>query len=119
MYGNVRREAFVSNAEEIFGVAQAAYATGEPVGNVSILIGYDGAIRMLADSDWPLETLFREHGAQMAYRVSQETDRLRVEGRAGRRTCLFEAAKPDGAARLLLNNRPHYATPAVSGLLEA
>ncbi|MCC6591143.1 MAG: hypothetical protein IT168_30940 [Bryobacterales bacterium] len=110
---NASREPFMSHAEEIFDVAQAAYASGEPVTDVSILIGYDGTIRMVADSDWPLDTLSREHGARMAYRVSQGSDRLRVEGRAGLRTCLFEAVKPDGAARLLLDNRRQY------GVLEA
>jgi len=38
----------------------------------------------------------------MAYRVSQTAAHVRVEGRAGSRTCLFETAKPERAARLLL-----------------
>lgn len=102
------KETFVANAEEIFDVAHTNFLNGGPVSDLSILVGYDGAIRMVADSDWPLDTLSREHGAWMAYRVSQVTDRLRVEGRAGSRTCLFEAAKPDGAARLLLDNSRSY-----------
>lgn len=102
------RETFVANAEEIFDVAHTNFLSGGPVSDLSILVGYDGAIRMVADSDWPLDALSREHGARMAYRVSQASDRLRVEGRAGSRTCLFEAAKPDGAARLLLDNTRSY-----------
>lgn len=108
---------FVANAEEIFDAAQANLASGGSVSDLSILIGYDGAIRMVAGSDWPLDSLSREHGARMAYRVSQESNRLRVEGWAGSRTCLFEAAKPDGAARLLLNNCRAYGVATAAGLL--
>jgi len=62
---------------------------------------------MVADSDWPLDSLQAHHGARMAYRVSQRASIVRVEGRAGSRTCLFETAKPERAARLLLNRTPN------------
>jgi hypothetical protein len=84
---------------------------------MTILITPEGGIRMVADSDWPLDSLQLHHGARMAYRVSHNAANVRVEGRAGSRTCLFETAKPDRAARLLLNGSPNYAfTPR---LLEA
>lgn len=57
----------------------------------------------------PLEVLQQEHGSQMIYRVTQQESRVRLEGRAGSRTCLFEAEKPDGAARILLGDGPRYA----------
>ena len=57
----------------------------------------------------PLDVLQQEHGAQMIYRVTQQESRVRLEGRAGSRTCLFEAEKPDGAARILLGDGPRYA----------
>jgi hypothetical protein len=50
------------------------------------------------------------HGAKMAYRVSQSASVVRVEGRAGSRTCLFETVKPERAARLLLNSSSSYWT---------
>ncbi len=56
---------------------------------------------MLADCDWPLDTLQADRGAGMVYRISQQGEHVRLEGRAGRRTCLFETEKPDGAARPL------------------
>ncbi len=72
---------------------------------------------MVADSDWPLDTLQLHVGAQMAYRVSHKAAMVRVEGRAGSRTCLFETAKPERAARALLNSSPvSYRAPR---LLEA
>ena len=103
------REPFLENAASIFAAAQSAASLGT-VTEFSILIGRDGAIRMVADSDWPLDSLRAHHGAEMAYRVCQTAEQaVRVEGRAGSRTCLFEAAKPDWAARLLLANPRYYA----------
>ncbi|MGD0436544.1 MAG: hypothetical protein ABSB86_08760, partial [Bryobacteraceae bacterium] len=57
------------------------------------------------------------HGARMAYRVNQSASIVRVEGRAGARTCLFETAKPERAARLLLQRTP--ASWSNTALLEA
>ena len=63
----------------------------------------------------PLEVLQQDHGAQMIYRVTQQESSVRLEGRAGSRTCLFEAEKPDGAARILLGDGPRYAlTPSTA-----
>ena len=69
---------------------------------MTILIGPEGNIRMVADSDWTLELLARHHGAQSAYRVSEETGRIRVEGRDGMRRCVLESASLARTARLLL-----------------
>jgi len=41
---------------------------------------------------------------------------VRVEGRAGSRTCLFETEKPERAARLLLNHSPNYNLTVLSEL---
>lgn len=88
------------------GILEAAIATTDAEATAfTILIGEAG-IRMVADSDWPLPSLQALHGATAAYRVRRAADQVRVEGRAGGRTCLFEAAKPGGAARLLLGSRP-------------
>jgi hypothetical protein len=35
-------------------------------------------------------------------------DKVRVEGRAGSQTCVFETEKPATAARFLLNSVPAY-----------
>ena len=65
----------------------------------------------------PLDVLQQEHGAQMIYRVTQQESRVRLEGRAGSRTCLFEAEKPDGAARILLGDGPRYTMSSSSTAL--
>ena len=82
--------------------AEAGAAAGANAEDWDILIGHDGGIRMMATSDWPLESLKAHYGARMAYRVRRQDRKVRLEGRAGARTCLFESATPDGAARLLL-----------------
>lgn len=97
---------FVEHASRIFEAAESTAQAGHTVTDMAILVSPEGGIRMIADSDWPLESLRLQHGAQMAFRVSQRQDAVRVEGRAGSRTCLFESAKPDQVARLLLNSTP-------------
>jgi hypothetical protein len=96
---------FVDNAEQILSAAESAVEAGHTPSDMTILITAEG-IRMIADSDWPLESLELHHGAKMAYRVSQSAAQVRVEGRAGSRTCLFETAKPEWAARILLQRAP-------------
>jgi len=76
---------------------------------LTISIGPEGGIRMVTEgTGLPLDMLQQEHGAQMIYRVTQQESRVRLEGRAGSRTCLFEAERTDGAARILLGDGPRY-----------
>ena len=116
---------FVDNAVQIFDAAENAVRAGHTPSEMTILISAEGGIRMIADSDWPLDSLQAHHGAGMAYRVSQGASQVRVEGRAGSRTCLFETAKPNWVARHLLNRVPSYraldpsTANRVAGLLEA
>jgi len=97
---------FVDTAVEILEAAENVLKAGETPSEVSILIGPEGAIRIVSDSDWPLESLRREHGARMAYRVSPNADRVSVDGRDGARTCHLETSAPARAARFLLNAAP-------------
>jgi len=108
---------FIDNAVEILSAAENVVESGHTPSDMTILIMPEGSIRMVADSDWPLESLQMHHGARMAYRVNQSASIVRVEGRAGARTCLFETAKPERAARLLLQRTP--ASWSNTALLEA
>jgi hypothetical protein len=101
---------FLDNAAQILEAAESAVQAGHTPTDMTILITAQGGIHMVADSDWPLDSLQLHHGAKMAYRVSQSASVVRVEGRADSRTCLFETAKPERAARLLLNSSPSYWT---------
>ena len=69
---------------------------------MTILIGQEGAIHMIADSDWSLDSLAQHHGARTAYRVSENTGSIRVEGREGLRKCVMESVRPAQVARFLL-----------------
>ena len=82
-------------------ILEAAESAGS-CSNMTILIGQEGGIHMIADSDWPLDSLTWHHGAKTAYRVSEQGGSVRVEGREGSRTCLMESAKPMQIARFLL-----------------
>ena len=99
---------FLDNAAKIFEAAESASLSGHSLSDMTILISPGGGIRMVVDSDWPLDSLQMHHGAQMAYRVSQQETTVLVEGRAGWQTCLLKTAKPNKVARLLLGSRSTY-----------
>ena len=99
---------FLDNAARIFEAAESALQAGNEPSDVTILIGAEGGIHMVADSDWPLDSLQAHHGAQMAYRVSRQDQTVRVQGRAGWQRCLLETAKPERIARQLLSGMAQY-----------
>jgi hypothetical protein len=93
-------------AREILDAAENASRQGQVCSEMTILIGPEGHIRMVTDSDWPLESLARHHGAQSAYRVNERTGSIRVEGREGTRRCVIESVAHSHTARLLLGRNP-------------
>jgi hypothetical protein len=93
-------------AREILDAAENASRQGQVCSEMTILIGPEGHIRMVADSDWPLESLARHHGAQSAYRVNERTGSIRVEGREGTRHCVLESVAHSQIARQLLGTNP-------------
>jgi len=108
---------FIDNAVRILEAAENVAAAGEAPSDFTILMGSKGGIRIIADSDWPLESLLRERGADMGYRVKSGVDRVSVDGREGNKTCRFESACPAQTARMLLNAAPYsytFAQPALA-----
>ena len=89
-------------ARDILDAAESAFRHGQACSEMTILIGPEGHIQMVANSDWPLDSLARHYGAQSAYRVSERTGSIRVEGRDGMRRCLLESVVPSRTARTLL-----------------
>ncbi len=96
---------FVENAQRIFETATSADSAE---GEISILIGNDGAIRMLMDSDWPLDSLEQHYGARAAYRVRRYENQVCVEGKSRTATCLLRSEPASSIARRLLADRPRY-----------
>lgn len=90
---------FIQHMEQLLAAAEAAGTGSE----MTVLIGRDNGINLIADSDWPLDSLALERGARCAYRVSPGSNgTVRVEGREGSRRCVMEAESPARTARLLL-----------------
>lgn len=90
---------FVEHAQEILDAAESAGASSD----LTILLGPEG-IRMIADSDWPLDSLLLHHGARSAFRVSGNRGAVRVEGREGTRRCVLESTR-ESTVRALLCSR--------------
>lgn len=111
---------FLEHALEIFHAAERSGDAGPDSSDWTILISPAGQITLVAGSDWPLESLQAERGAGMVFRVSRQANKVRLEGRAGWRTCLFETARPDGVARGLPADPPESllrsAVPPLLGL---
>jgi hypothetical protein len=93
---------FVDHAQNILEAAESAGSCSE----VTILVGPNG-IRMIADSDWPLDSLLMHHGAETAYRVSERRGSVTVEGREGSKRCMLESVPPAQVARLMLAARSY------------
>jgi hypothetical protein len=94
---------FAEHMQQLLDAAQSAASRGETASEMTILIGQDDGICMIADSDWPLESLALDRGAKSAYRVTGDSfGTVRVEGREGLRRCVMETASPAQTARLLL-----------------
>lgn len=110
---------FSDNAANIFQAAESAMQAGQQPTEMTIVIGQEGGIHLIAESDWPLERLLHHHGAQMAYRVRQLDKLIRLEGRAGPRTCVFEAPKLGAAVRALLADHAQYELTQGSGDFQA
>jgi len=93
---------FSEQARKILDAAESASRSGQACSDMTILIGPEGNIRMVADSDWPLDSLIRHHGAKSGYRVSEKTGSISVDAREGTRRCRLESVTPSHVARLLL-----------------
>lgn len=99
---------FVENAVKLMKAAESAVEAGNSPTDMAILISSQGGIRMVANSTWPLESLQAYHGSQTAYRVSQQNQKVRVDGREAGHTVTFESEDPKTAARLILGGYPTY-----------
>jgi hypothetical protein len=110
---------FTEHAEQILTAAESAATRGETCSEMTILIGQDGGIHMFAESDWPLDSLAFHHGARAAYRVSQRSGEVRVEGREAGRKCILTRTPPRPPQftlpAFLCDNITHEPTRPVAG----
>jgi hypothetical protein len=95
---------FAQHAQNILDAAESAESHSSMTPAMTILLGPNG-IHMIVDSDWPLDSLLSHHGAETAYRVTEQRGSVRVEGREGSRSCVLQSVSPAQTARLLLAAR--------------
>jgi hypothetical protein len=103
---------FLDNAGRIFETATSTGGSELESGALSIVIGQDGAIRMVMGSDWPLHSLQAHYGASAVYRVTRDTSQLRVEGKSRTASCLLQSEPPQSVAKRLLADHPRYVLAA-------
>ncbi len=86
-------DGFLETAARILDGAKSAVQIGhyEPVWTV--LTGGLCGIRMIADTDWPLESLRRENSADCAFRVTVTRTNVAVDGVSRTSRCRLEAAR--------------------------
>lgn len=99
---------FLDNAARILEGGQSAVQAGCSASAWTVLFAREGGIRMVADSDWPLESLARESGAEMAYRVSVNGTHVSVDGLSGGRRCAIQSEPPSALFRRMLPDRRQY-----------
>lgn len=95
----------MKQAEEIF---QAAHAGGPDDCELAILVGRDGAIHMLAESDWGLEPLRMHYGPEAIYRIRRSGGQVRLEARSWGESCVLQSGRPDPPLRTALPDFPRY-----------
>jgi hypothetical protein len=97
--------AFLKHAEEIFAAARTA---GPDECDLSILVNRDGAIHMIAGSDWGLESLRAHHGASAAYRVRRNQGSVRLEARSASQSCVLACERPERVLAAAMPEFPRY-----------
>ncbi len=104
----VHVNAFWENAERILDAAVAVARAGQATETMTVLIGSEGGIQIIAGSDWPLDRLAKERGALAAYQVEHRGNTIAVRGCQGESSCRLETPRPSSAARRLLWDQPRY-----------
>lgn len=80
---------FFENARRILDTASAADSPEE----TTIVFTGEGGLRIMTDSDWPLDRLVAHLGARSAYRVSSRRCAITVEGRSRTQSCRLERVR--------------------------
>lgn len=102
-------ERFASQAASIFQAADAVFQRGEHPTPITLLFDTHGSMRLICNSDWPLDRICQEHGASMAYQVAPDKEVLRLEGQCGERRIIYETGRKSEKIRRLLANHAEYA----------
>ena len=88
-------DVFFADAEHLFEVARAAAV--ESPADTAVLLHRDGSIRISSASGWATAAMLAASGATAVYRITRDTDGVRVEGKSNLRSCVLEARQPSAA----------------------
>ncbi len=99
---------FWDNAQKLMDAAISASGVGCATESMTVVIGAEGGIHILAHNDWPLDRLREERGARMAYRVEHADGRISVTGSTGTTSCRLESDRPELAIQKVLRDNPRY-----------
>lgn len=84
-----RHATFQRLTQQLLAIAEAGT---EPC-DLTILLDADGGLFVSAASDWPLDRLAAERGAEAGWRIRRQGDSVAIEGQAGLRRCRLESAR--------------------------
>ena len=107
-------DAFLADAESILETGLNALRSGQKPSALVILKKYDGSIEVLADCDWPLNSLRAERGARCAWRITSRQNSIVVEGEEGGRRCRLEETAEYGRRLLSAGHGPLRLSPTSS-----
>lgn len=88
--------------------ALSASRLGCATESVTVVIGDEGGIHILARNDWPLDRLREERGARATYRVEHASGRVAVTGTTATSACRLESDRPALAIQQVLRDNPRY-----------
>lgn len=99
-------DTFLLNAQRIFDVACAGGSTN--LAEFALLVGRDGGIRMIMESEMSLFAVMAHHDAETAYRVTRSSNGVRVTGSKGARRCELAESSPRASLDSVLRDQPLY-----------
>lgn len=111
---------FWKNAAKLMEAGLDAMHAGRASDAMTVVIGAEGGIHLLAHNDWPLDRLAADRGAKAVYRVKRSHGQLAVEGREGASRCYLETECPSNPALALIRDKPMYTlttAPRPAGIL--
>lgn len=94
----------LENAQRLMETATSSVEAGLGDCDWTVFIGPQGGLQMIAGREERLESLTWSRGAQAAWQISRQGERVRVEGRHGDQRCLLESTARDGAVHRVLSN---------------
>lgn len=102
-------DGFLAGATQLFELSQSVGMQDGHSGQVHVLIGGECGtlIIMQTTEDWTLEALRLHHGANVAYRVAQNTRGTQIEGKSLAHACRLGSGSEAEQWRQLMGTYRH------------